>query len=202
MKDIKFVSPAGSGNTFAIYLLNKTLNCEIGRISHESRDLNEDENLAFLLRNPYDCISSAIERGLDTVNTDSLEDQIINIDNIDDLVNEMNLYTNEYYNFLKKAKNKKILFSSTFEFLTLNPIGFVKKASKFFDIEIDHSHLNSTLSLEIFDGIRKSKLANRAPRDKTESRNKIDDLVRNNVKIDLFYKEYIEYRDILQSTEI
>ena len=202
MTNIEFVSPAGSGNTFAMYLLNKTLNCQIESLSHESRDLNKNGNQVFLLRNPYDCISSAIERHLDTVNTDSLEDEIININNIDDLVNEMNLYTNEYYSFLKKAKNKKILFSSTFEFLTLNPIGFVKKASKFFDIEIDHSHLNSNLSLEIFDGIKKSKLANRAPRDKTESRNKIDDLVRNNVDINLFYKEYIEYRDILQSTEI
>jgi hypothetical protein len=202
MQDIKFISPPGSGNTFAIFLLNQTLKCQIDGVSHKWKDLDKDGNRIFLLRNPYDCIASATERHLDTVNHDSMGDRKISIKNIDDVVNEINLYTHKYYEFLKRARNKKILFSSTFEFLSLNPIGFVKKVSNFFDIEIDHSNLNSNLSAEVFEGIKKSKLANRSPRDKTESRNKIDELVRNNVDINLFYKEYIQYRDILQSTEI
>jgi hypothetical protein len=203
MTTIKITAPAGSGNTFATHLFQKALKCDVDVNSpHDPEELEKAGNKVFILRNPYDCIASAAERHLDTVNDKYMSEVTCSIDDTDSLDKYIEIYCNKYHWFLQKYKDAEDLLLCSFEFVTLNPVGFAEKVANHFNIELDRSKLDDTVEDVIFDELKKANLPNRAPREKNESRKIIEHMIQHNAQVADLHKQYIEIIKILQSTEI
>jgi hypothetical protein len=200
MKILKINSPAGSGNTFATQLIQKTLDCNLIHTDHNPEELDTEDNQIHILRNPYDCIASALERHLGLSEDKFLVADHISIDDTDKLKEYLDVYCAKYYWFMEKMFKSKNILNFTFEFLTENPLKFIDVVSNTFSIDKKEFETNE-ISKTIFEELAKSKLANRTPREKSQERIQIDEFVKKSIDVELLYENYYMNRNILQSTE-
>lgn len=193
-------SPEGSGNTFAKVALYSVA-CS-APLKHNYQLLNAGDNNIFILRNPYDCILSAME--LPFLNDKSKERKVDLNHPLTD--QEVNTHITQYLNYLDNYNNEKV-YAVTFEFLTKNPKKFVKNVALKFDIKIDLYKVNFITEESVIKTLI-DKNSNRAPVRDDNPRKKID--LRNQIKEDLFKNKkmedlfpiYLEHKNKLQSTEI
>lgn len=177
MFEIILSSPCGSGQTFAIELLQSSFGhipCTAG--GHERKDILGNDLRVVILRNPYDAIASGAERYMDTSNHKGLlEEEKLNISDIDGIRFQISRGEEKrYFEFFKDIENLKNIKILSFELLTKDPKKFIDEVGKFFK----HAPLpNEKEKNNIFKKLAESGYANRIPREKNDSRIVIDNLV-------------------------
>ena len=193
-------SPEGSGNSFAKAALYNA-GCS-APVKHNYQLLNAGGNNIFILRNPYDCILSAME--LPFLN-DRGKLRNFNIENpLTD--QELNRHIKQYLDYLDNYNNEKV-YAATFEFLTNNPKKFVKNVALKFEIKIDANKLNfiteeSVIKTLIEKNPNRAPLRNENPRKKIDLRNQIKTRLFEDKRMQDLFPIYLEHKNILQSTEI
>ena len=110
MFEIILSSPCGSGQTFAIELLQSRFGhipCTAG--GHERKDILGNDLRVVILRNPYDAIASGAERYMDTSNHKGLlEEEKLNISDIDGIRFQISRGEEiRYFKFFKDIENLK-----------------------------------------------------------------------------------------------
>jgi len=193
-------SPEGSGNSFAKAALHNA--GQSAPIKHNYQLLNAGDNNIFILRNPYDCILSAME--LPFLN-DRGKLRSFNIENpLTD--QEINRHIKQYLDYLNNYNNEKV-YAATFEFLTNSPKKFVKNVALKFDIKIDKNKLNllteeSVIKTLIEKNPNRAPFRNDNPRKKIDLRNQIKGRLFEDKRMEDLFPIYLEHKNILQSTEI
>jgi hypothetical protein len=196
LKTITIVSAAGSGNVFAQHLIRSNLMVNIRWVYH---DLNQADkngiNLVFI-RSPYENVASGLEIILSSM---SKEKKDLVVSRPRAIQNKVEDTLETYQRYINHSKKFDYITPVTFDLLTKNPDRFLKYISKKFDIPYTAKHFSGDSvkahinSLEID--------ANRLPREKSDLRKAIDEVVYKNDKIAEEYQDYIKYRDVLQLTE-
>jgi hypothetical protein len=187
MTNINIASPAGSGVTFAVNLINKSFNnksefaCSLG---HERKDFEGKTNVILLLRNPYDAIASGAERWIDTFGHQEFKgsEDLVSIDDIDGVKKVIGWEEKRYLDFFEGVAESENLKIYSFEILTENNNLFLDKLKKDFNIQSKDS-IYPTES-EIIEFMISDGRTNRAPRAKTNARLVIDRLI-----IEMYPKE-------------
>ena len=193
-------SPEGSGNSFAKAVLYNA--GQSAPIKHNYQLLNSGVDNIFILRNPYDCILSAME--LPFLN-DKSKLKNFNIENpLTD--QELNRHIKQYLDYLDNYNNEKV-YAATFEFLTNSPKKFVKNVALKFDIKIDKNKLNllteeSVIKTLIEKNANRAPFRNDNPRKKINLRNQIKGRLFEDKRMEDLFPIYLEHKNILQSTEI
>lgn len=179
MNKIFVTAPAGSGMTFCTKLLNMTITECGGSKGHERFGIEEKVNQIAILRNPYDAIASGAERFLNTSNHKTfIEDgtELIDINNVDQLILNIRGEEDRYKKFFQNFNDMDHVLLVSFEFLTQEPIEFIKKVSARFNV-IYNDNLKNIKSENIFAAMADEERSNRIPREKNNSRKIIEDLV-------------------------
>jgi hypothetical protein len=190
-KTVLVNSPAGSGNVFCMYLLRNYLKVDTIGVNHDPYGFKENYLNLFLLRNPYDSIASGIEvYMLDKNITKELEIIKLLSGNIQD-----------YLTFIEESK-KDYISAYTFEFLTKDTGNFLKSVADRMQLQYKDTYTGKVDSKQLLDTMNVFTPQSRIPREKSKLRYKIDDLVSGSDDVKEAYSKYVEYRDILQSTEI
>ena len=192
-------SPEGSGNIFAKTAL-LDIDCPTNVI-HNYELLNSGGNNIFILRNPYDCILSAIE--LPFLGNKYLSRQFNIHDNKTD--QEINRHIEQYLNYLKNYKNKKV-YAVTFEFLTNNPKQFVENVTSRFNRKIDKNKLDLisgefVIKRLIEKNPHRAPFRNDNPRQKIFLREEIKTYLNQDKRMKDLYPIYLQHKNILQSTK-
>jgi hypothetical protein len=193
-------SPEGSGNSFAKAALYNA--GQSAPIKHNYQLFNSGVDNIFILRNPYDCILSAME--LPFLN-DRGKLRNFNIENpLTD--QELNRHIKQYLDYLDNYNNEKV-YAATFEFLTNSPKKFVKNVALKFDIKIDKNKLNliteeSVIKTLIEKNPNRAPFRNDNPRKKIDLRNQIRGRLFEDKRMQDLFPIYLEHKNILQSTEI
>jgi hypothetical protein len=200
-KNIAIVSPQGSGNTFGKSVLSSiNLNCSVLPTNHSINKLRDkDTNRIFLLRNPYHAVASAVE--LEISNLKKQKMYAIERRQQENQIKESAAnYIESYRLFVEEAKNNKDVVSFTFEFLTQQTEGFIEKVIKAFDIKSKDYVFNKDYSL---DNIKNQSLPgrDRAPREKSETRILIDEVVSNMDQIKPVYNIYLSYKEEIERNQ-
>ncbi len=193
-------SPEGSGNSFAKAALYNA-GCS-APVKHNYQLLNAGGNNIFILRNPHDCILSAME--LPFLNEKSSERKV-NLSH-PQTSEEIDRHIKQYLNYLDNYNNEKV-YALTFEFLTSNPKKFVQNVVSKFETKVYKSDFDFITEESVMRTLI-NKNPNRAPFRNDNPRKKID--LRNQIKTRLFedkrmqdlFPIYLEHKNILQSTEI
>jgi hypothetical protein len=181
MITINIASPAGSGVTFAVDLINKSFDSksEFGCVSlgHERKDFEGKTDVVLLLRNPYDAIASGAERWIDTSGHQDFKGSkdLVSIDNINGIKKVIGWEEKRYLDFFEGVTESENLKIYSFDFLTENNNLFLDKLKKDFNIHSDNA-IYSTES-EIIESMVSNGRTNRAPRAKTNARLVIDSLM-------------------------
>lgn len=176
MTTILLSSPCGSGQTFAIELLKSNFDILCMSSGHEKKDLLNDALQVVILRNPYDAIASGAERYMNTSNHKGLlEEEKLNISDIEGIKYQISRGEEErYFEFFKDIENFKNIKIFSFELITENSKKFIDEVGKFFK----HTPLhNEKEENNIFKKLAESGYANRIPREKSDSRIVIDNLI-------------------------
>jgi hypothetical protein len=196
LKKITVVSMAGTGNIFCQTLIKYNLKASLGWVDHDIDRADKNGINIFILRDPYKTVESGLELQFDTYTQDvknlfHREPKFVD--------NKIRAITEMYIKMMDHSKKFDYIYPVTFEFLTENSEKFLDYVSKKFEIP----YLDTRVSAEevIHKISLKKDLYNRVPRDKSDLRKKIDYCVKHNDALVEPYKQYIEYRDILQSTE-
>lgn len=196
LKKITVVSSAGSGNIFCQKLIKYNLKAKLGWTNHDIELSDKNGINILILRDPYKATASGLELQFDTFNEKEKEMFNKYPEFID---NKINAIVQGYESRLEYAKKFDYIYPVTFEFLTQNSEKFLDYISKKFDIPYLETRVGAE---EILNKISLTKdLYNRAPRDKSDLRKRIDYYVKYHESLIEPYKRYIEYIDILQSTE-
>jgi len=198
MKDICISAPAGSGNTFCQSLLFNNTKANYFSLDHEAKSIKANKHNIYLLRNPYDCVASATERHY--VLNDKYFDQMDRhqITDLESINHFIEIYTEKYKDFLFYTRYDESIFKATFEYLTNNSESLISRVVDFFDIE----RTDKFNDQEVIESIKDSGMTNRVPREKSEDRKLIDKMTLDNEELAIVYKFYLDYKQILQSTEI
>jgi len=192
-------SPEGSGNSFAKAALHN-IGCSAS-VKHNYQLLNSGEDNIFILRNPYDCILSAME--LPFLNDKSREGKV-------DLSHpqtseEIDRHIKQYLNYLDNYNNEKV-YALTFEFLTNTPKNFVKNVVSKFDVKFDKNNFDfiskeSVMKTLIKKNPNRAPFRNDNPRKKINLRSEIKEYLNEDKRMKDLLAIYIEHKNILQSTE-
>jgi hypothetical protein len=199
-KIIYITSPAGSGNTYLQSFINENAYVNVNIKSHNADDILENEYHICILRDPMSCISSAVERHDKLNKYKHLPDeQKIDLSDLYLVKKLIDEYSYQHLIFLNKIKNKKNVFFVTFENVINNTEQVFKKIISQLNLEINKDLPNSMNSDFIFEGMKISGLDARSPKEKSDNRKLIQELVKKNYLFIEIEKKYIE---VLQSTEI
>jgi hypothetical protein len=196
-KTIVVNSPPGSGGIFCRELIRNNLAADIVWPLHDLYGFQKDDVNVCVIRDPYDSLASAIEVGFFDV-TDYIKDFYNN--DIDLMINDQLMWhLSNYMRFLNLSEKFIYITPVTFDFLTNRPDAFLKYISNKFEIDF----LEKSVSAEETKTLIKSdsRHSTRAPREKTDLRKKIDDIVRDYEPVKYAYQEYIRLVDTIQSTE-
>ena len=193
MKKIYIVSPMGSGNTFFHTVLLDKINANIECTGHYTKLIHSVGNYIIFFRNPYDSISSSIERHLPSSNDKFILDvdptEISNIAKINELYR---FYSSEYVKFFdRQYLNNPNILRITFDFAINNESRFITTVSNFFNVE----NYNKEQDLEIRASAKNKIITygfeNRLPRKKSNDRLIIDNIVANMDNIEDIYSQYL-----------
>jgi hypothetical protein len=196
LKTVTVVSSAGSGNIFCQKLIKYNLQAKLRWVNHDIEKADKDGINILIVRDPYKSISSALELMFDTFTEEEKEMFNKYPEFVD---NKIRAEAKSYLNRLDHSKKNNYIYPVTFEFLTGRPEEFLDYISKKFEIP----YLDTRISAEeILHKISITKdLHNRIPRNKSNIRKTIEYYVNNNEVMGNTYSKYIQYKDILQSTE-
>jgi hypothetical protein len=192
-KTITLNSPAGSGNMFCEYLMLYNLEFDLRWVQHNENLFDKDGLNLYILRNPYQTVSSGIEIHFNSLSK-NIQDLILK--NADYNINQwIDGYVRIYDKFLDNAKNFEYITTVDFEFLTKEPYQFLNDISKKFDIPFKKNKLS-------VEGVKykmknEAGLEHRLPREHSEFRNRINQAVNNNLKLKNSYNKYIEYKNLI-----
>jgi hypothetical protein len=198
-KQIALNSPPGSGNVFFQHLVQRNLNVDIKWSNHNLLGFEKNQDNIFLLRDPYDVIASGIE--IRFINTANEEDQNKFFDDVDFRIQDKIIrHHSEYNRFMNMAKwFSDEITTVTFDLLTKNPDKLLEFISKKFEVSFNESrHSAERVKKQIQDN---KDISTRVPREKSDFRKKIDLAVRDHAPLENTFKEYILFRDKIQSTE-
>lgn len=201
MQNIIINSPQGSGNTFASFLVEKLSTCKQSYVCHEPSRLTSGEKQVVFIRNPYDSVSSATERHLDSVGYRVINEKI-SIDNKKSLKNFISDYIKTYKQFINGIDDNKNLLIILFEDLSSDPISVTKKINIFFNFEFIDQEKDFDVNVYIYNEMLKANVISRAPREKTDSRKIIEELIKTFSDIEVVYNQYLKVKEKLQLTEI
>jgi hypothetical protein len=196
-KTIVVNSPPGSGGIFCRELLRNNLAAELVWPLHEITGFQKDDINICVIRNPYDVLASGIEAGFLEIPERIRE---FYNDNVDLMISDqLPLHLSTYYRFLNLAQKVDYITPVTFKFLTEQPEKFLKLISDKFEIDF----LDKRVSAEDTKSLIKSHSGHstRAPREKTEFREKLDHIVKNYEPLKHAHQEYLLFKDTIQSTE-
>jgi hypothetical protein len=195
-KTVTVVSSAGSGNVFCQKLLQGNLKVNIRWVRHNIDEADKNGINIIFIRNPYDNIASNLELQFATYGQqeqqDFLRDPIV-------INNKIEAIVKSYENYIEHSKKFDYITPITFDLLTKKPDKFLEYMSKKFDIPYLETRLsaeNAKKSISTLEGLQ-----NRIPRDKSDMRKLIDSHVSSNAMVLEAYKKYVEYINIIQSTE-
>jgi hypothetical protein len=195
-KTITVVSSAGSGNVFCQHLISNNLEANIRWVSHNLEKVDKNGINIVFIRNPYDNIASALEITLFEISEEQKEFFINSPARINRRIADT---LEEYKKYINYSRHFDYITPITFELLTEDPDKFLKYISEKFEIPYKETRLSAE---EVKTKINKMGAPNnRIPREKSDFRKVIDEYVSNNQLVANVYKEYVEYKDIVQSTE-
>ena len=196
-KTVVVNSPPGSGGIFCRELIRNNLAAQVVWPIHEITGFQKDAVNICVIRNPYDVLASGIEAGFLDVPKEIQEFYMNDVDLM--ISDQLPLHLSTYYRFLNLAQRLDYITPVSFKFLTAEPEKFLRHISDKFEIEF----LDKSVSAEETQSLIKSdsRHSTRAPREKTELRIKLDEIVKNYEPIKHAHKEYLALKDILQSTE-
>ena len=203
-KTIVINSPPGSGGIFCRELIRRNIKAEIVWARHDLFKFQRDDINICIIRDPYDVLASGIEVGFRDIPKDIRD---FYLDDEDLMISDqLPLHLSVYYRFLNLAKKLDYITPVSFKFLTEDPDKFLEYIASKFDLEFKDTGPNHDLNRVSAEDIKKHirnevAHATRAPREKTEFRKKIDDIVKNYEPVKHAYKEYLLMTDLLQSTE-
>jgi hypothetical protein len=198
-KTIVINSPPGSGGIFCRELIRRNIKAEIVWPRHDLFGFQRDNINICVIRNPYDVLASGIEVGFRDVPKDIRD---FYLDDEDLMISDqLPLHLSVYYRFLNLAKKLDYITPVSFKFLTEDPDKFLEYIAAKFDLEFKDD--SDRVSAEDIKSHIKNEIkhSTRAPREKTEFRKKIDDIVKNYEPIKHAHQEYLLFKDVLQSTE-
>jgi hypothetical protein len=178
----------GSGNNYCLTLLKMHNNYNFSGGFHRADFFTETIANIFILRDPYKCIASGIEmRKNDTESKTAF-----------DIIYETEIKIKNYRNFINFVKDKDYIYSVTFEFLTERPHIFLKSFLKKFNIKNDmpFNFSEEDIALKL-----KQDNPSRYIREETKNRKEIDLFLSNYKEMKTLHKEYLQYANILWSTE-
>lgn len=166
-----------TGSSFLATLCSNVLRTEIAVIREPDR-YKDHINQVVLFRNPYDTISSLIER---TRNQGFLENE--NISWTNGIEQEIEYRNDDYIRFIDLAiENFSNLHTGVFEDVMQNPVDFLKTAGSRFDIKIIENQNPIDIALDSLQGMHvegKSINFGHYIREKNENRLLIEQAVKN-----------------------
>lgn len=178
MNRIIVISPAGSGMNFAVEALNIAFQERAIGGKHIRSEIDEFAKQIAIVRNPYDAVASGAERWINTSghkDFDNKKADLIDIKDTAAIKLTIDSHSREYINFFKDIEliNNIKLFS--FEFVTQNHNQFIKEVARYFNI---NPIVEEVLIKDIFNKIDLNNNRNRRPREITEARKVIDDIIK------------------------
>jgi hypothetical protein len=195
-KTIVVNSPPGSGGIFCRELIRNNLAADIVWPVHDLFGFQKDDVNICVIRNPYDSLASGIEAGFLDI-PQHIRD--FYMDDTDLMISDqLPLHLSNYYRFLDRAKDFDYITPVSFKFLTEQPEKFLQYISNKFQIPFKDNISAEEVKTQI---ANEKNSSTRVPREKTEFRKKIDDLVKNYEPIKHAHQEYLLLKDVLQSTE-
>jgi|694.fasta_scaffold00118_83 hypothetical protein len=178
MNKIVVVSPAGSGMNFAVEALNIAFKERAIGGKHIRSEIDESAKQIAIIRNPYDAIASGAERWINTSghrDFDNKKAELLDIKDTQAVVLTIDSHSREYINFFKDIEAIDNIKLFSFEFVTQNHNQFIKEVAEYFGIS---PIVEEVLIKDIFYQIDLKNNRNRRPRETTEARKIIDDLVK------------------------
>jgi hypothetical protein len=196
-KTIVLNSPPGSGGIFCRELLNHNLEAELVWPKHNLLGFQKNDVNICVIRNPYDVLASGIEVGFKDLPKEIEEFFMGDVDLM--ISDQLPYHVGNYYRFLNFAKKVDYVTPISFEFLTEQPDKFLQHISQKFDIPFRKNLVTSEEVKAIIS--RHEDQSTRVPREKTDFRKKIDEVVKKYKPVENLYSEYILFKDTIQSTE-
>jgi hypothetical protein len=178
MNKIVVISPAGSGMNFAVEALNIAFKERAIGGKHIRSEIDESAKQIAILRNPYDAIASGAERWINTSghrDFDNKKAELLDIKDTQAVVLTIDSHSREYINFFKDIEAIDNIKLFSFEFVTQNHNQFIKEVAEYFGIS---PIVEEVLIKDIFYQIDLKNNRNRRPRETTEARKIIDDLIK------------------------
>lgn len=178
MNKIVVISPAGSGMNFAVEALNIAFKERAIGGKHIRSEIDESAKQIAILRNPYDAIASGAERWINTSghrDFDNKKAELLDIKDTQSVVLTIDSHSREYINFFKDIEAIDNIKLFSFEFVTQNHNQFIKEVAEYFGIS---PIVEEVLIKDIFYQIDLKNNRNRRPRETTEARKIIDDLIK------------------------
>lgn len=194
-KKILVNSSPGCGNTFCKRFMQLNFDATIVWQNHEINAFREWENVVFILRDPYDALASAIEVNIHDLSEKELE--YYNANKEFRLEHKMLRNLRDYELMLNALDEFPLIKAVTFEFLTTQPKEFLNSMARYFDLKFLEGRVDPK---DLLRQMKEHSTA-RAPREKSEERKEIDDMVRNHPDMPRVYKKYLKYKEKIQSTE-
>ena len=182
---------------FCRELIRNNLAVEVVWPIHDLFGFQKDDINICVIRDPYHSLASGIEVGFSEV-PESIKEFYMN--DIDLMIkDQLPMHLSNYYRFMNRAKDFEYIHPVTFEFLTGEPEKFLADISSKFRIEFSNKRISAeeTKSLIKSD----SRHSTRAPREKTEFREKLDRIVKNYEPLKHAHQEYLLFKYTIQSTE-
>lgn len=177
MNKIIVISPAGSGMNFAVEALNIAFKERAVGGKHIRSEIDENAKQIAILRNPYDAVASGAERWINTSDHkdfDNKKAELIDINDTQAVVLTIDSHSREYINFFKDIELIDNIKLFSFEFVTQNHNQFIKEVAEYFGI---NPIVEEVLIKDIFSKIDLNNNRNRRPRETTEARKVIDNLI-------------------------
>ena len=178
MNKIVVISPAGSGMNFAVEALNIAFKERAIGGKHIRSEIDESAKQIAILRNPYDAIASGAERWINTSghrDFDNKKAELLDIKDTQSVVLTIDSHSREYINFFKDIEAIDNIKLFSFEFVTQNHNQFIKEVAEYFGIS---PIVEEVLTKDIFYQIDLKNNRNRRPRETTEARKIIDELIK------------------------
>lgn len=193
MKDIWVNSPPRSGNVYAALLLSTAFNYDI-IVKHDLEFASTQNEQIYVVRNPYDCIASSIQRHL-TSEVDSFTENETKFDITD--IEKINEFIDAYCGFYDKfltaaANNPNFVLSVDARFIMKDPLKFIDMIAERYGYSITYPHEDAVdLLTNVKNNLSKQGKDNHLTRVKTEDRKIIDQYVNNSERVHKLHDRYL-----------
>ena len=191
LKTVTINSPAGSGNVFSQALIDGNMYAHLRFGGHDMSQFEYNGINLFILRNPYDTISSGIEINFEAL---SWGEQEVFIEKFEYKIKDSVITQQwDYDRFLHYAQSFDYVTTVDFNLLTERPQEFLDAISKKFDIPFKEKRLATE---DTISSLKKDRiLRSRIPREPSEIRKKINLAVNSHEPLKYSYQAYSDYLD-------